>query len=76
MEQYGKRLEASKKTKRVNQKKKIKLVVGQGSLPQRMFADDGNRGPYVLKLFQNEKALERIELISNTTFPVHFIKFF
>ena len=49
MEHSGETLKTSKKTKRVTQKKKNKknIVVGQSSFPQTMFADDGNRSPYI-----------------------------
>ena len=48
MEQYGKGLKTSKKTKRVTRKRKNYIVVGQSSFPQTLIAYDGNRNPYAL----------------------------
>ena len=48
---YGtiwRRLNTSKKTKRASRKKKVNTVVGQCSLPQTIFAYDGNRNLCVL----------------------------
>ena len=46
-----KKLNTTEKTKIVSQKrqKKVNIVVGQGQLLQKVFADDGNRSPCVSK---------------------------